>query len=167
MFRRVLPAVLFSVLCSVANADGTATEEDKNNRISLDPQDCRNTRNGANCTLILACIGNDGLWFQGHAVGWGEQGTLGGVISDGTSCTGTWTSNTWFGGGESRLQCDDGTSARVYYLSQDPVTGTVFGQGIDSNERRIKVWTGENVVEFLSQGRDAAELPCDVTIPIG
>ncbi|MEM7711025.1 MAG: hypothetical protein AAF264_09830, partial [Pseudomonadota bacterium] len=121
----------------------------------------------ANCVRVLACIGEDGLWFDGEARGW-DAGTVTGQISDGTTCEGTWDLEGPGGAGQSRLACNGGLEIGVIYTQQHNETGTVIGSGIDSLERPIRVWSGLHVLRFLTpDGRVEARLPCgDVPIPI-
>ncbi|KMW58223.1 hypothetical protein AIOL_003194 [Candidatus Rhodobacter oscarellae] len=113
-----------------------------------------------NCTRVLACVGDDGLWFDGQARGW-DEGPVFGRRNDGVACVGKWSSRGLFGTGFSNLECKDGTTAQVLYTIQDNDTGTVIGHGKDSAGRQIQVWTGLNVLEFLrSDLTGAPELPC-------
>ncbi|MEM8823500.1 MAG: hypothetical protein AAGF30_07820 [Pseudomonadota bacterium] len=114
----------------------------------------------ANCVRVLACVGEDGLWFDGEARGW-ESGTVFGRISNGTTCEGTWDYDGPFGAGQSRLTCSDGVEIGALYTSQDGETGTVIGSGIDTLERPITLWSGLNVLRFLTpDGRVGAQLQC-------
>lgn len=113
-----------------------------------------------NCVRFVGCLGDQGLRFEGKARGW-DQGTLSGEISDFTLCDGTWDSNGPLGTGIGRMSCEDGVTMDVIYYSQDNVTGTVIGRGKDSIGRAIQVWSGENVLAFLTpDGSDIAYLPC-------
>lgn len=130
-----------------------------------DPQvqaaDCTNIPDSQdNCVRVLACIGDEGLWFDGQSRGW-NQGTVAGAISDGHTCTGTWNSDGPFGAGVGQMTCSDGAEVGVLYTTQDGRTGTVIGQGSDTLGRNIRVWSGLNVLEFLTaNGAVGAELPC-------
>lgn len=130
-------------------------------------QPCENTRDANNCARTLACIGNTGLWFEGEARGW-NAGTLEGRMSDGTSCTGDWAYGDILNTATATLICEDGTTARLIYYAQDPLTGTGQARGIDNRVRSIRAWTGLNVLEFLTpEGQDRPILPCTETgIPI-
>lgn len=122
---------------------------------------CRNIPYSAqNCVPVLACVGDQGLFFEGRAFGWGE-GRVSGFISDDTFCEGTWAANGPSEPGTSALNCTDGTDIDVLYYTQDNATGTVVGEGEDSRGREILAWTGENVKQFLT-GPDAfgPALPC-------
>jgi len=113
-----------------------------------------------NCVRVLACVGDQGLWLDGKARGW-DQGTVTALRNDNVVCQGTWDSNGPLGTGRSQIACQDGTSANVIYYNQDNLTGTVSGQGLDSKDRRIQVWTGENVLQFLTApGAYGPALPC-------
>ena len=168
MFHRALPAAVLCLLTHPALADelnvpGLSPDAPAHPPLPL----CENRVGSTeNCVRILACVGNEGLWFDGQAWGW-DTGTIIGYLSTGEACQGTWTSCAWFGGGESSISCTDGTKGRVYYLSQDGRTGTVIGNGVDNHGRHLKVWTGTHVLEFLSKGGRGPELPCTETaIPI-
>jgi len=63
--------------------DALQFENDENRR------GCIATGDTNSCAQVLACIGTNGLWFRGQALGWNE-GTLIGEMSDGTACTGEW-----------------------------------------------------------------------------
>ncbi len=116
--------------------------------------------NPQNCVRVLACIGTEGLWFDGQAIGW-DSGTVRGATSDRSPCTGTWNADGPMGMGVAELRCDNGLSANVLYYNQDNETGTVIGAGQDNRGRGITVWTGTNVLDFLTpDGRPAARLPC-------
>ena len=114
----------------------------------------------SNCTQVLACVGDDGLWFRGRAFGW-DTGNVSGQVSDGTKCDGTWTSGGLFGTGFSSLECTDQTSVTVIYHQQDSKTGTVIGTGRFSDGRNVAVWTGRHVLTFLTNEKNGLPmLPC-------
>ncbi|WP_305249204.1 hypothetical protein [Pseudotabrizicola sp.] len=98
MFLRLLPPLLVAATPVFAEVDL-----------------CPMTDDGANCVRILACIGEQGRWFHGRAFGRGE-GTLAGVVNDGATCAGDWTSRNAFGTGQANVVCDDGMSATVIYF---------------------------------------------------
>lgn len=89
MFRALLPAALFllrvgsepAATQSLVEGGAHTAEQEK-----MPP--CENTMAGDNCARVLACIGGDGLWFDGQARGWG-RGIILGAMSDGTPCTGS------------------------------------------------------------------------------
>ena len=119
----------------------------------------------SSCVRVLACVGDEGVYFDGAARGW-DTGTVTGFMSDGTDCTGTWTSGGMGGTGLSSLTCDGDLTADVIYYSQDNDTGTVIGRGRDSLGRSLKVWSGLNVLAYLSESGEPA-LPCTTgSIPI-
>jgi len=129
--------------------------------IAQDVRTCRNIPfSQDNCVRFVGCIGDQGLRFDGNARGW-DQGTATAEISDFTQCRGTWDSNGPLGTGVANMTCEDGVTFDVIYYSQDGVTGTVIGRGMDSTGRAIQVWSGKNVLEFLTpDGSDIAYLPC-------
>ena len=111
-----------------------------------------------NCVRVLACVGDAGVWFDGQARGW-DTGPVKGRMSSGETCAGTWRSDGPGGTGLSSLGCSDATRVDVVYYSQDNDTGTVIGQGIDTKGRHIRVWSGTNVLAYLTEEGQAA-LPC-------
>ncbi|MGR3502009.1 hypothetical protein [Pseudaestuariivita sp.] len=138
----------------------------------LDLGPCENAPySQANCVRVLACIGHEGVHFDGQARGW-DTGEVLGQLSTGAPCAGTWTSGGLFGTGHSILTCEGGMRAQVLYHTLHNETGTVEGSGIDSLGRRIQVWTGLNVLEFLEKETGKlATLPCgtgrnQVDVPI-
>ena len=57
--------------------------------------------------------------------------------------------------------------AFVVTTSQDPTTATSIGEGLTSDGRRVTVWTGANVLQFLRGDSGEPELPCTPSpIPI-
>ncbi len=126
---------------------------------------CEQTGGPDSCSRVLACVGDDGLWFDGRAIGW-NSGTVAGELSDGTVCTGEWaytSSNV----AETFVRCDDGMEAFVVTTAQDPTTATSIGEGLTSDGRRVTVWTGANVLQFLRGDSGEPELPCTPSpIPI-
>ncbi|MEM8849064.1 MAG: hypothetical protein AAGE03_03415 [Pseudomonadota bacterium] len=124
-------------------------------------------RDPNSCSRVLACIGDDGLWFDGQARGWGS-GTVSGRISDGTLCEGTWAYETRGSTARSNLVCEDGVEIGVLYTQQDPATGTGIGSGLDSRGREIMAWSGAHLLRFLTpEGDLKARLQCgDAPIPI-
>ena len=57
---------------------------------------CPMTADDANCVRVVACIGDEGVWFNGRAFGRGER-TFSGTTSTGLMCEGTWMSRNAFG----------------------------------------------------------------------
>ena len=145
---------LLAAICLCGPAFGQST-------IQPDIGVCRNTPYSQdNCVRIVGCLGDQGLQFDGKARGW-DQGTVWAQISDFTQCAGTWNSDGPLGTGVGEMTCEDGVTMDVIYYSQDSITGTVIGRGKDSVGRLIQVWSGENVLEFLTpDGSDIARLPC-------
>ncbi len=84
------------------------------------------------------------------------------------TCAGTWTADGPFGAGMGRMQCSNDTDIGVIYHTQDNETGTVIGNGRDNAGQGLQVWSGENVLEFLTpDGAVSARLPCpDGAIPM-
>ncbi len=122
---------------------------------------CDNTRDADNCSRILACVGEDGLWFDGRADGW-NSGTVEGRLSDGTACAGTWHYGLLGFTAKVEFRCEDGRSGRARYTAQDPETGTGIGGGVMDDGTQVRAWTGRNVLDFLTpEGERRASLPCE------
>jgi len=126
------------------------------------------TDDQTSCSRVLACFGTEGRWFEGRAFGRGT-GTVAGIVSDGVSCSGTWTSENGQGRGESWITCDDGMTATVSTGYQDHYTGTTIGQGVANTGVAVTSWSGLHVADFLRRESDRpqAALPCGAQdIPI-
>ncbi len=144
MFRLILPVII--CFATPLNAE---TAQCQNIPFSQD-----------NCVRVLACIGDQGLHFDGQAHGW-DAGTVTGLISNGVKCDGTWSSDGLAGTGVGRLTCVDGLEVGVIYYTQDNETGTVIGRGSDSLGQPVEIWSGSRVLEFLTpDGAVSARLPC-------
>lgn len=157
MFRILLPAALTLLAQPVAAQTLTLPAPG-------DPQPDQTCENipysQQNCVRVLACIGDAGLYFDGNARGW-NAGQVEGRSSDSSACTGTWSADGPLGMGIAQLSCDNGLSVDVLYTQQDNETGTVIGTGRDSLGRLVQVWSGKNVLEFLTpRGSVSASLPC-------
>jgi hypothetical protein len=164
MIRLVLPVALFTALSVCAQQ---LTVPGLSLDIPAAPLCENHPYEQSNCVRVLACIGSDGLYFDGQARGW-DQGTVTGHTSTGTACAGHWQSDGFMGSGTSQMKCADESTVNVLYYTQDNETGTVTGRGMDSYARSIIVWTGENVLDYLTpEGSPGALLPCGPTsIPI-
>ncbi len=161
MFRAVLPVALCLSLPAAAqelSVPGLTPESAPSCSLIEGSKD--------SCSRSLACVGTKGLYFDGFARGWGH-GAVDGKLSDGSDCLGEWR-YTRIGFARARIACTSGVTAEVIYYAQDSLTGTGIGRGADSTGRAIRIWTGENVLEFLTpKGKPGAELPCgEVGIPI-
>jgi hypothetical protein len=124
---------------------------------------CPMTDDAQNCVRVLACIGDQGRWFHGRSFGRGE-GTLAGVVNDGTTCSGTWMSQNAVGVGEAVVNCDDGMSVTVFYYYQDAYTGTALGRGLTNRKDVVQSWSGEHVIEYFKNGSPTKEavLKCGI-----
>ncbi len=125
---------------------------------------CPMTGDQANCVRVLACIGMEGLWFNGRAFGQGA-GTVAGLLSDGAECVGRWKSRNVLGLGQADVTCDNGLQVTVYYYLQDSYTGTVLGNGRTNRGELVRAWSGDKVLEYLSdpdhpEGENRVFLPC-------
>ncbi|MCA8883740.1 MAG: hypothetical protein KDA50_08345 [Rhodobacteraceae bacterium] len=120
-----------------------------------------------NCVRALACLGNEGVYFDGQAHGW-DTGIVIGFLDDGTACQGNWVAGGPQTPGRANLICENGVEANVLYHTLDNETGTVIGSGSDSLGREITVWSGEKVLQFLTgPDDDTPVLPCGpAPIPI-
>jgi hypothetical protein len=116
----------------------------------------------------LACVGKKGSYFDGRAKGW-DTGTVAGQLDDGTACSGQWTARGPFGFGLAKLICQDGVTAKVIYYYMDNLTGTAIGRGSTSDGRAIRIWSGQNVLRYLTpKGTIGAKLPRGSNpIPVG
>ncbi|MEM7488705.1 MAG: hypothetical protein AAF390_06225 [Pseudomonadota bacterium] len=165
MSVRVLAAL--ALVASTAATQAQVGEPRRPTELDIAPA-CENIPfDRANCVRVLACIGEDGLWFDGEARGW-DTGTVAGRISDGTTCEGTWDLDGPGGAGQARLACEGGLEIGVIYTQQHNETGTVMGSGVDSLNRPVRVWSGLHVLRFLTpEGQVRAALQCgDAPIPI-
>ena len=144
--RRLLPAAMPVLLLAVA--------------AGAEPL-CDLTDDQTSCSRVLACFGTDGRWFEGRAFGRGT-GTVAGMVSDGVSCSGTWTSGNGQGRGEAWVTCDDGMTVTVTTEYQDHYTGTAIGQGVANTGAVVKSWSGLHVADFLRREGNTpqAVLPC-------
>ena len=145
-------AILAAALLALSAGSGAAQ----------DGADCAVTGGPDSCVRVFACLGDDGRWFGGRAIGSGS-GTIEGTANDGVACTGTWaysTESDYFG--TASFACDDGLEGDVVYHATDPATGTAFGEGTATDGTRIRVWSGEYVLDYLRQESDTprARLPC-------
>lgn len=165
MLRALLPAAL-STFASFASAEGAEPpllESVKPEQVTPCVGIPGSTES---CVRILACVGSEGLWFDGRAMGW-DAGTVEGKLSDGHNCTGEWRSGFAFGTGRSVVSCTDGSRGHVLYYIEHNETGTVEGSGLDTKGRKLRVWTGLNVLEFLKGKDGVPRLNCGTTaIPI-
>lgn len=152
MFRRLLPALAF--LATPAFAETGLP--------------CAVTPDETSCSKIFACLGDQGRWFQGRAIGRGT-GVFDGKTDDGIACTGQWTNSNAAGVGQADMTCSDGMTGVVYYYLQDGYTGTGIGRGTTSTGDAIESWTGEHVLEFFKRRSPSATatLKCgDLEIPL-
>lgn len=166
MFRHALPVAIYLTQAAGAETLGLPVIG-REEAGPLLPACVERRFSQENCVRVLACVGDEGLWFDGQARGW-EQGLIQGFISDGTPCAGTWNSNGFLGTGFADVTCQDDTTMRVIYHTQDGETGTVIGSGRDSQGRAIRAWSGLYVLDFLRGDGDTLELPCGpAPVPIG
>ncbi|MGH1356953.1 MAG: hypothetical protein ACRBBS_18035 [Thalassovita sp.] len=152
MFRRCLPVALCLFAAFPAKAEPP----------------CLQTQDQNNCARVLACVGGDGAYFDGRSKGW-NTGTVTGRMDDGTTCSGQWTARGPFGFGLATLICQDGVTAQAIYYYMDGLTGTAIGSGSTSDGRAIRIWSGQNVLRYLTpKGTVGAKLPCGAnSIPVG
>ncbi|MEJ6397414.1 hypothetical protein [Yoonia sp. 208BN28-4] len=145
MFRPCLLVAIFAA--SAANAQSQTS--------------CAMTLDQSSCNRVVACVGDQGRWFNGRAFGRGS-GTFAGVMNDGVTCSGTWKSRNILGMGQADVICDDGMEGRVFYTYQDEQTGTAVGSGITRDGQAIDIWSGNNVLAYLraQTGEPVAALPC-------
>lgn len=146
MIRTLLPVLIFLAVPAAAQTVPRVLEGP-----------CIADEGPHSCVKNLACIGDEGRWFEGRAFGWGS-GVLVGRTSDGVVCEGTWEIEP-SGYGRTEVACEDGTSAEVVSEYQDYETGTSIGRGITSSGEEIRSFSGENVVEYLTED-GIPVLPC-------
>lgn len=130
---------------------------------------CRTSQGtGANCVPFVGCLGENGSFFTGRAIGW-DKGTLAVRSSTGAFCSGDWVARNFLGVGQANISCDDGTHGIAYFTYQDPETGTATGHGLMSNGAKLTVWSGQNIRQFLADtsGTVNDNLICgEVVVPI-
>lgn len=123
---------------------------------------------GANCVPMVGCVGEEGGYFTGRAIGWSE-GTLAVQSSAGAFCSGEWVARNALGVGQAKFVCDDGATGVVFFTYQHPETGTAVGLGTMSDGAKVQVWSGNNIRQFLADqsGDLNSDLTCgDVLVPI-
>ena len=112
------------------------------------PSLCSISEDQDHCVRVLACYGEEGLWFHGRSYGRGK-GSLAGQRSDGVMCAGTWVSRNVFGVGQADVACEDDDTLTVIFTIQDDYTGTAIGHGRAASGQAIKAWSGAHVLEHL------------------
>ncbi|MBW4706883.1 hypothetical protein KX928_03685 [Roseobacter sp. YSTF-M11] len=101
------------------------------------------------CVPFVGCVGEQGDFFTGRALGRSE-GTLAVETDSGTFCSGEWVPRNFIGVGQANFSCDDGRIGIAYFTYQDPRTGTATGHGLLSDGSKLRVWTGNNIRQFLA-----------------
>ncbi len=124
--------------------------------MSLDPTCIFDEGSQASCTHVVACIGGDTL-FVGGTTGW-DAGTLAGVLSSGSACTGTWDNST----GRAQFSCDDAEEGEVIYTTVDDATGTGIGTGPTLSGRPIEAWSGHNIASYIERETGRVTMQCGV-----
>ncbi len=122
-----------------------------------------------NCVPVVGCIGDEGRYFVGEAVGW-DAGTLAAETDDGLICSGRWQARTAIGAGQANFQCGDQLNGLVLFTYQDHVTGTTTGRGATNEGQGLRVWSGHNIRQYVEQqsGSVDAQLMCGSSlIPLG
>ena len=120
------------------------------------------------CAAFVGCFTGSGTYFTGRAIGW-NSGTLAAETSEGVFCTGTWQNTGGLKPPTASFECDNGESGLVVYTHQDPRTGTATGSGVTDRFRRVEIWSGNNIRQFLADetGEIDPKLMCgDAEIPI-
>lgn len=144
--------------------DGLAPKSDLRDSLPI----CENIPyDKANCVRALACLGSEGVYFDGQVHGW-DTGIIIGFLDDGTACNGEWVAGGPQTPGRASMTCDNGVEANVLYHTLNNETGTVIGSGLDNQGREITAWSGEKVLQFLTGPEDDTPvLPCGpAPIPI-
>ncbi|WP_299966446.1 hypothetical protein [uncultured Roseobacter sp.] len=122
----------------------------------------------SSCVPMVGCIGNDGDYFTGRALGWNE-GTLDGQTRAGVICVGGWEISALTGEGHAAFECDDGTAGVATMQYQDMQTGTATGRGYTADGKLLEIWSGHNIRQFLMdrEGSVDGKLTCgDQVIPV-
>ncbi len=114
--------------------------------VAGDHNSCDHASNKSDCTPVYACIGEQGEWFKGQALGQ-TKGSITGKLASGANCTGKWNAS---GAGKFDLTCTNGTYMQVYYTENDPATKTAIGQGISMDGRFVQGWSGKDVETFFT-----------------
>ncbi len=155
MFRPMLPVAIALCLWASGTPLGAQPAHVEHGDV------CLLTDDSDNCNRVLACVGDQGRWFNGRAYGRGD-GTFAGHVNDGVTCNGTWMSRNWMGMGQADVTCSDGMTGRIYYTYQDPYTGTAIGRGLTAEGTVLQMWSGLNVLAYLrgDSGALVAALPC-------
>lgn len=124
-------------------------------------QDCVVTGGPDSCAPILACVGEDGRWFHGAAIGW-ETGTIRGAMDDGPTCEGDWSFEPGTASGEASLSCTDGTDIEMTFESLDGETGTSVARGETGDGAPVIAFTGPRVRDYMmaEMGADGPEDIC-------
>ena len=121
---------------------------------------------GQNCVRVLACIGDQGLFFYGQARG-EDVGIVLGRMSSGLQCSGRWGARKFSRRGYAKLKCEDGSRFNLNFFDRDPRTGTTITDGKDSEGRMIRAWSGANVLHFLGGTTQMPSLKCgDFMVPL-
>lgn len=134
--------------------------------VAEDHNSCTHSSNMRGCTPVYACIGDQGEWFKGQALGQ-TKGSITGMLASGANCTGKWSSA---GAGKFNLTCTNGTYMQVYYTNSDPVTKTAIGHGISMDGRFVEGWSGKNVGTYFSdvEASQTGSLICGSNkVPLG
>ncbi len=119
---------------------------------------------GEACEQILACIGDDGRWFRGEAIGRGPVNDVLGTLDNGIICSGQRMRFNKILSGSVKLTCEDGTQTTVEYeipfLETDFDYGT--GRAQTKNGRAVQLWVGQDLVTSLRResGGIVSLLPC-------
>lgn len=120
------------------------------------------------CVPFVGCVGEQGDFFVGRALG-RTEGTLAVQTNSGILCSGDWVPRNFLGVGQANFSCDDGRIGVAYFTYQDPNTGTATGNGLMSDGSKLKVWSGNNIRQFLAIDPDNPEgnLTCaNAVVPI-
>ncbi|GFE49252.1 hypothetical protein So717_10050 [Roseobacter cerasinus] len=121
-----------------------------------------------NCVPMVGCVGREGDYFTGRAIGW-NKGTLDGQTRSGAMCSGGWEINEFTGQGHAAFECDNGTAGVATMTYQDMQTGTATGRGYTTDGDLLEIWSGHNIRRFLKDRDGSVEgnLTCgDVVVPV-
>ena len=114
------------------------------------------------CDQILACIGTDGQWFSGIALGFGPLNSVVGTLDNGIVCTGQRMHYSKALTGQITLECADGSQGTVVYENHAPHQTYGTGHAQLDDGRAIEVWVAQDIKSALRvvSGDDEDRLLC-------
>ena len=141
MFRPILPVII--CLAGPLSAQSSAR---------CDPHQCDH---------VLACIGMDGLRYDGVAIGNGPVNTIRGQLNTGVTCTATRMRFNKPYAGKITLSCDDGTRTMADYDAAYLGAGYSYGQSVTADGRHVRMWVAHDMMGALSD--QSADSPANAS----